>query len=253
MERYKKMIKDKIVEIGVKKVVLTGLILTIVLIKIIFPQLNSVFGNRYLIEGHGVNSSNESHDEALRFEGQSDSSQNDIVKKENSSKTLDKDITVYITGAISNPGVISLKMGSRLDDAVKKLGGLSKDADYNKINLAMILEDGQHYVIPIVGEQESNQQSVVPGNVGGENHNFERDSGSSLQKNNDNTSSLKVNINTAAPEELEKIPGVGPATSQKIIDYREKLGKFEKIEDIKKVSGIGDKKFENMKEYIGVN
>lgn len=250
MERYKKIIKDKIVEIGVKKVVLTVLILAIVMIRIVFPQLNSAFGGRYLIEGNGVNSSSEGNDEALRIENQSENSQNDIVKKENSSGALDKNITVYITGAISNPGVITLKTGSRLDDAVKKLGGLSKDADYNRINLAMILEDGQHYIIPIVGEQENNQQAAVSEIVGGTN---ESNSVGSSQKNNGSTSNSKININNASKDELEKIPGVGPATSQKIIDYREKSGKFEKIEDIKKVSGIGEKKFENMKEYIGVN
>lgn len=114
----------------------------------------------------------------------------------------------------------------------------------------MILEDGQHYIIPIVGQQENNHQAAVSEIIGGTN---ESNSVGSSQKNNDTANNSKININIASKDELEKIPGVGPATSQKIIDYREKSGKFEKIEDIKKVSGIGDKKFENMKEYIGVN
>ena len=96
---------------------------------------------------------------------------------------------MYITGAVKNSGVVVVKEEERLDDAVKKLGGLTEEADLERINLAIILEDGMHYKIPKIGEEAVEEEQQKDG---------------------------KVNINRADKSELENIPGVGPATADKI-------------------------------------
>lgn len=156
-------------------------------------------------------------------------------------------IVVYISGAVSSPGVISIGADKRLDDAIKMVGGLAKDADINRINLAMNLEDSQHYIIPYKGQDVQADQPQG----GGQSVNASGHAGQGQSQGQANDQS-KVNINTADEKSLEAIPGVGPATAKKIVDYRTKQGKFNAIEDIKNVSGIGDKKFESMKDFISV-
>lgn len=160
-------------------------------------------------------------------------------------------IVVYISGAVSSPGVISIGADKRLDDAIKMVGGLAKDADINRVNLAMNLEDSQHYIIPYKGQDIEADKALSPG----QGSSGSQVSGSQIgqgQANNQETNSGKININMADEKSLEAIPGVGPATAKKIVDYRTKQGKFNAIEDIKNVSGIGDKKFESMKDFISV-
>lgn len=160
-------------------------------------------------------------------------------------------IVVYISGSVSSPGVISIGADKRLDDAIKMVGGLAKDADINRVNLAMNLEDSQHYIIPYKGQDIEADKALSPG----QGSSGSQVSGSQIgqgQANNQETNSGKININMADEKSLEAIPGVGPATAKKIVDYRTKQGKFNAIEDIKNVSGIGDKKFESMKDFISV-
>ncbi|WAW14262.1 helix-hairpin-helix domain-containing protein [Peptostreptococcus equinus] len=152
-------------------------------------------------------------------------------------------ITVYISGAVSSPGVISVYSNMCLDEVIKKLGGFSKDADIERINLAMKLEDGQHYIIPRKGDPIPNQDTSLNVNTN-----------SNMINNQDKSSNnRKININTASKEELDSIPGVGPSTADKILEYRKEKGRFNKIEDLKNISGIGDKKFEKMKNNVSVN
>lgn len=139
-------------------------------------------------------------------------------------------IVVYICGAVKESKVITLNENSRICDAIDAVGGLTDEADLTNINLAYILEDGEKIYIPKKGEETQNI---------------------STSYNNTSTSS-KININKATQTELETIPGVGPSTALKIINYRKENGKFSNIEDIKNVSGIGDAKFNNIKEYITV-
>lgn len=152
------------------------------------------------------------------------------IKEENSIKKI------YISGAVRTPGVVSIGDNDRLIDAIEKVGGFIDEADLNRINLAMIVEDGSHYIIPKIGEEIESSTSV---------NNLNQNSGS-LNTNN------KVNINTADLTLLDTLPGVGPSTAQKIVDYREQNGKFETIDDIKNIKGIGDKKFEEIQEHICV-
>lgn len=143
-------------------------------------------------------------------------------------------IVVYICGAVKESKVITLKENSRICDAIDCVGGLTDDADLTNINLAYILEDSEKIYIPKKGEDLSNKDSLNSSYI------------NSSSKNN------KININKASQTELESIPGVGPSTALKIINYREENGKFSSIEDIKNVSGIGNAKFENIKEYITI-
>lgn len=151
-------------------------------------------------------------------------------------------IIVYICGAVKNNRVVTLKENSRICDAIDAAGGLTNDADLTTINLAYILEDGEKIYIPKKGENIENLSSLNSNNQG---FSYSSYSSSNLKNN-------KININKATQTELETIPGIGPSTALKILDYREKNGKFLSIEDIKNVSGIGETKYEKIKNYISI-
>ena len=162
-----------------------------------------------------------------------------------------KEITVYISGQVAKEGVVTLSSDKRLADAVEKLGGLTKNADTNNINLAMKLEDEKHYIIPKEGEviQNNSDSTQVTSNKGNNN----QANNSSNNATQSDSQGSKININTADLKQLDDIPGVGEATANKILSYRDENGEFKSIEEIKNVNGIGDKKFENMKDLICVN
>lgn len=151
-------------------------------------------------------------------------------------KIKEDEIIVYICGAVKESKVISLKEKSRIADAIEAVGGLTDTADLTNVNLAYILEDGEKIYIPKKGEILENQTIIS-------NSRSSSNSQSSIPKG-------KINLNKAGQAELEGIPGIGPSTALKIIQYRNENGKFSSIEDIKNVSGIGDGKFEKMKDYI---
>jgi len=152
-----------------------------------------------------------------------------------------KEILIHITGAVQTEGIVKLKEGDRIKDAIEEAGGLASDANLNEVNLAYSLQDGQKIYIPrntdiqeqnIINEQ--NGQGVII------------DSGA--QQIN-----AKVNINTATVIELQTLSGIGEQTAQKIVEYRQLNGRFNSGEDIKNVQGIGDAKYESIKEYICVD
>lgn len=159
------------------------------------------------------------------------------IKKEENNIT-DKKITVYVSGAVNKPGIVTLNEGDRLAKAVEKVGGTTKKADLNGINMAIKLQDEMHYIVPRIGEvvKDSASEVVSEGNFN--------------QAESSKTS--QININTATIEELDKLPGVGEATANKIVNHRSENGEFKYIEEIKNVNGIGDKKFEEMKNLICV-
>ncbi|MBU5311230.1 helix-hairpin-helix domain-containing protein [Tissierella carlieri] len=146
----------------------------------------------------------------------------------------DKIIIVHISGQVYNPGIVELELGNRLIDAVKLAGGLKKDADIDRINLAKKLVDEEKIYIPKIGEDTSEEIEILAA------------TGSSEKE------SGKININTCSKEDLISLPGIGETIAGRIIEYRS-TNPFKSIEDIKNVSGIGDKKFEGIKELIIVN
>lgn len=126
-------------------------------------------------------------------------------------------------------------------------GGSLEDADLAKVNLAYTILDGQKIYIPKIGELINSQDEFSEYiSLGFGNNDLIDD------ENGITSGGKKVNINTAKQTELETLPGIGPSTAQKIIDYRTKNGKFQSIEDIQNVKGIGDGKFEEIKDIICV-
>lgn len=144
-------------------------------------------------------------------------------------------------------GIVKIKEGARLFEAIDIAGGTTQEADLSKINLAYTLSDGQKIYIPKIGEVLSEQSDTSEYIFSGFGNN-----GLIEDNNGIENGGGKVNINTANQTELETLPGIGPSTAQKIIDYRNKNGKFESIGDIQNVKGIGDGKFEDIKDYICV-
>lgn len=144
-----------------------------------------------------------------------------------------QDVLVYVVGAVKSPGVYKLNEGSRVKDAIESAGGPLSDADLLVLNLAEKLQDEDKIYIPKQGEADEVTQGIPGQNIG-------------ISSKDDG----KININTADIAELETLSGIGPATAQKIIDYRNENGPFKSIEEIKNVSGIGDRKFEQIKEKI---
>ena len=171
---------------------------------------------------------------------------------EESEETTEKEkIIVHISGAVQNEGIVELESGSRVADAIEKAGGLKENAYMDEINLAYQLEDGEKIHIPTVEEQKEkeNQESKVENeSATGSDGTTSRSSNSSIN----NGSQIKININTATEEELDTLPGIGPSTATKILDYRKEKGKFKTIEEIKEVSGIGESKYEKIKDKITV-
>ncbi len=162
-------------------------------------------------------------------------------------------IFVDIGGAVQEPKLAELPDGSRVEDAIIEAGGLTADADLSGINRAEFLQDGMKIYIP---EQSDNSQmdgnaGSVSGTDGSSSGTGGVSSGTGGVSSGTGTGG-KININTADATELQQLNGVGPATAQKIIDYRNSNGRFQSIEDLKNVSGIGDKTFEKLKDHIGI-
>jgi len=163
-------------------------------------------------------------------------------------KIESSEIAVYISGEVKSPQVVKMKTGDRLVDAVEKCGGMTKDADLNAVNLALLLKDEAHYIIPKIGDTNISTQSSANASTSGE-----KKVNQSSGNNTSNSSNTKVNINTADKTALMSLPSIGEKTAQKIIDYRENVGKFNAKEDLKNVSGIGDKKYSKLEELITVD
>jgi competence protein ComEA len=140
-------------------------------------------------------------------------------------------LRVYVTGAVAHPDVYRLPPGSIVKDAIQAAGGASGEADLDRVNLAQELRDQQQVVVPRIGEANvppaaESEPSGVPAG--------------------------KVNINTAAVDELDTLPGIGAEMARRIVDYRAGNGPFKSIEDIQRVTGIGDATYQKLKDRITV-
>jgi competence protein ComEA len=158
-----------------------------------------------------------------------------------------REILVHVAGAVARPGVYRLPRGSRVADAVEKAGPTA-EAHMDAINLAAALTDGQKVIVP-AKEAASPAGMGSAGTDAGRSNPFAVPAGGSSAGGKTATAAL-VNINTADAAQLDTLPGIGPALAQRIIQYRETNGPFQSIEDIKNVSGIGDKKYEALKDLI---
>ena len=163
----------------------------------------------------------------------------------NENNTNDDIVIIHITGSVKNPGIVKLKEGSRIEDAIEAAGGLTENADITKVNLAYVVEDGTKIKIPSASEEDIGDEDIID-SKSGDNIIIEENTVSS------NNSTQNININKATEKEFETLPGIGPSLASKIIEYRNQNGKFGSIEDIKNVNGIGDNKYEKIKDLITV-
>lgn len=162
--------------------------------------------------------------------------------KEEIEKEIVSDIYVDVGGAVNEPKVVCIPEGSRVFEAVASAGGISDNAEIKYINMAAVCTDGEKIYIPTEKEIEENKGQLLS-------------EGDSVYTANNTLScenSGTVNINTAGSSELQTLSGIGPSMAERILEYRTQNGKFSSIEDLKKVSGIGDKKFGELKEHICV-
>ena len=153
-----------------------------------------------------------------------------LAEKTEVSTTQEAVIFVAIKGAVKNPGVYQMKSGDRVKDALDAAGGLTDEADSQKVNLAQRVEDQMVIVVPKVGEEATE----IPAGA----------------MSKEASKEGKVNINTATVEELKTLKGVGEKKAEAIIEYRKKNGSFKTKEDLMKVRGIGKKLFESFQERI---
>lgn len=168
---------------------------------------------------------------------------------ENSNETVEENntIVVHITGEVNYPGVVVLKEGARVVDAIEAGGGETGKADLGSLNLAYMLSDGEKIYVP--NKEETSQENQEREYITSAKADLEQSENGAKSTG----TNFKININTAKQEELTQITGVGESTAKKIIEYRTQNGKFKSIEDIKNIPGIGDSKFNAMKEEITVN
>ena len=189
-----------------------------------------------LIESDGEETEPGEEDAVASSDADAEDSDADAEEDATSSDT----VVVDISGAVASPAVVELPAGSRVQDAIEAAGGLTDDADITDLNRAAELADGEKIYVPHEGEEVEATTSTGTAS-----------SSSSGSTSSDGDTDL-VNINTADADELDTLPGVGPATAEAIIEDREANGPFTSIEDIMRVSGIGEAKFADMQDYICV-
>jgi competence protein ComEA len=143
-------------------------------------------------------------------------------------------VVVDVVGAVRLPGLYRLSEGSRIADAVTRAGGATPKADLAQVNLAAPLADGQQIVVPRRG---------VSAAVGGS-------SGAAGSGASDGAPAAPVQLSTATLEQLDTLPGVGPVTAQKILDYRTKHGAFHSADELDAVPGIGPKRLEQLRDLV---
>lgn len=154
------------------------------------------------------------------------------VAPPSASATPGGSVLVHVTGAVRTPGLVSLPAGSRVVDAVAAAGGAADDADIGAVNLARPVADGEQLAVPRVGEPPPAVAGSGPGA--------------------DGAPGALVNLNAATQAELESLPRIGPALAQRILDWRQANGRFAQPSDLLKVSGIGQKLFDGLKDRVVV-
>lgn len=152
----------------------------------------------------------------------------DSNQSKDAGEDAEKQLCVYICGEVTAPGVYYVAQGARVCDVVECAQGFLENASLESLNLARPVSDGEQIIVRAI--DESSSDSAGRGNA----------------------SSQLVNINTATAAQLEQIPGIGAAFAQRIISYRDKQGSFKTIDELKNVSGIGDKKLESIRAYVCV-
>jgi competence protein ComEA len=140
-------------------------------------------------------------------------------------------LVVHVVGAVRHAGLYRLREGSRIADALARAGGATRKADLTVVNLAAPLSDGVQVVVPTRTPVAAAASAASPGSSSG-------------------TPAGPVNLNTATLEQLDALPGVGPVTAQKILDYRQQSGGFASVDELDAVPGIGPARMEQLREAV---
>ena len=158
------------------------------------------------------------------------------------SRKAPAELVIYVSGMVEHPGVVKVAAGMRALDAVNAAGGLLPGADASKLNLAQLLRDGMQIHVP--GKpQPGTKTSISRPAAGAPAHPTPASAAPA-------SPAEKVNINTADAPELDKLPGIGPAMAAKIVEWRNANGQFQSGEDLKQVKGIGESKYQKLKDKI---
>ncbi|MBX9954059.1 helix-hairpin-helix domain-containing protein [Peribacillus simplex] len=148
-------------------------------------------------------------------------------------------IKVDVKGAVKSPGIFTAQAGDRVIDLISSAGSFTEKADTDKVNFAQIIEDQMVIYVPEIGEEDKgNLENIQVGT-----------SGDAVTKG---TSGGLVNLNTATQEDLQTLTGIGPSKATAILEYRETVGKFKEVDELKQVTGIGDKTFERLRDSVSV-
>ena len=162
---------------------------------------------------------------------------------QSSQSQTEKNLMVDVKGAVQQPGVYELPTGSRVTDAIKKAGGFQEQANQKSVNLAQKLQDEAVIYVASQGEVVSEVTAPTSGKANAD----------AVTTNTSETTDEKINLNTATVSDLQTISGIGQKRAQDIIDYRDSKGGFTSVDELKDVSGIGDKTFEKIKEAVTVD
>lgn len=241
-EKFKKII-TKIKKIDKDYVIIGVIVIAVIIFMIInlgkIKEFENKDNDKIINVESSINTDNDKNEE--NKEQKDDNGKEQIVNGGG--------IFVHIDGYINNPGVYEIKENDRIKTLIDKAGGFKEGYSIKNINLAAKLSDGDKIYIPSVSEEKNSENNNnININSSGKGQNVKSDRNNvSIMKNNS-----KININTANISELKQITGIGESTANKIIDYRENVGKFKKIEDIKEVKGIGDAKYEILKNKITI-
>ena len=149
-------------------------------------------------------------------------------------------LKVYITGAVTNPGVYSIPRLSRIENAIQAAGGFLNSADTQNINLAAKVIDGEEIVVPVIGQNLATSSPLLKTTPS-------QSTQTSISADN------PLDINSATEDQLDGLPGIGSAKAQQIIAFRQQNGPFKKIDDLQNVPGIGPGIFTKIKDLITVN
>lgn len=154
-------------------------------------------------------------------------------------------IVVHVAGAVVDPGVYELPLGARVGEAIGSAGGASVDADLDVVNLAQVVADGQRLFVPVAGSVDHSTMPVLTPPAGG-------GAGSLATATDASTPAAPVDLNRASAAELERLPGVGPATAAAIVDDRTRNGPFVTVDDLERVPGVGPAKLAALRELVTV-
>ncbi|WP_458781974.1 ComEA family DNA-binding protein [Arthrobacter sp. D3-16] len=151
-------------------------------------------------------------------------------------------VVVHVAGSVLRPGVVDLPAGSRIHEAIAAAGGAAPGADLNRLNLALVVADGQKIHVPQQGEP-------LPG---GSDDSGAPAAGDPPEGNTRGAAGSKINLNTAGVEELDGLPKVGPVLAQRIVDWRKEHGPFKAVEDLDAIDGVGPKMLEALLPLVTI-